>query len=178
MESHLGKGGSEDMRSVSHGKVVTNTLIRSSGRVFSSGEVPSTRYCKFIWTKGKQTTLLMSPISYCSLYNRSINRDMLLGQGIMTLFGKWAEWEDGGLMSQRTIFPKLEFRLPLYYLKEEVVKSWFWPDSGGDVLIPSFLQPFTGRLGQVVSSELNKGISVNAHYLGGRVTRDGPLCII
>ena len=35
----------------------------------------------------------------------------LLGQGIETLFGKWAGQEDGGLTSQRTILPELEFRL-------------------------------------------------------------------
>ena len=33
---------------------------------------------------------------------------------------------------------------------------WFQPDSLGDILIPSFLQPFTGGHGQDVSCELNK----------------------
>ena len=37
-------------------------------------------------------------------------RDELLGQGIATLFRKPADWEDGGLVSQRTILPNLEFR--------------------------------------------------------------------
>ena len=37
-----------------------------------------------------------------------------------TLFKKLADLEDGGLMSQRTIFPKLEFRL-LLYQKRSVV---------------------------------------------------------
>ena len=38
----------------------------------------------------------------------------LLGQGIATLFGKPADQEDGGLVSQRTIFPDLEFKTLLY----------------------------------------------------------------
>ena len=41
-------------------------------------------------------------------------RDNLLGQGIVTLFGKPGEREDGELVSQKTILPKLEFRLLLY----------------------------------------------------------------
>ena len=40
----------------------------------------------------------------------SKSRDELLGPGIVTLFGKPADREDGGLVSQRTIFPELEFR--------------------------------------------------------------------
>ena len=42
------------------------------------------------------------------------SRDALLGQGIATLIEKPADREDGGLMSQRTILPELEFRLLLY----------------------------------------------------------------
>ena len=41
-------------------------------------------------------------------------RDKVLGQGIATSFRKPADREDGGLVSQRTIFPKLEFRLLFY----------------------------------------------------------------
>ena len=41
-------------------------------------------------------------------------KDEMLGQGIVTLFGKPADREDSGLVSQRTILPELEFRL-LYY---------------------------------------------------------------
>ena len=41
-------------------------------------------------------------------------RDGLLGQRIVTLFRKPVDQEDGGLVSQRTIFPELEFRLILY----------------------------------------------------------------
>ena len=42
------------------------------------------------------------------------SRDKLLGQGIVTLFGKPANQEDGGLMSQRSISPEFEFRLLLH----------------------------------------------------------------
>ena len=55
--------------------------------------------------------------------------------------------------------------------------SWFWPASGGDVLLSSFLQPYTGGPGQDVSCKLNKGILAYL-YLGGRLPRDGLLCII
>ena len=41
-------------------------------------------------------------------------RDELLGQGIETLFGKPADREDGGLMSQRTVLPEQEFMLLSY----------------------------------------------------------------
>ena len=41
-------------------------------------------------------------------------RDEVLGQGTATSFGKAADWEDGGLMFQRTLLPELEFRLLLY----------------------------------------------------------------
>lgn len=41
----------------------------------------------------------------------SKSRDGVLGQGIATLFGKPADGEDDGLVSQRTIFAELEFRL-------------------------------------------------------------------
>lgn len=40
--------------------------------------------------------------------------DELLGKGIVTLFIKPADWEDGGLGSQRTMFPKLNSSLLLY----------------------------------------------------------------
>lgn len=36
------------------------------------------------------------------------------GQGIMTLLRMPADWEDGGLLSQRTVWPGLEFRLLLW----------------------------------------------------------------
>ena len=42
------------------------------------------------------------------------SRDELFGQGIVTLFGKPADQEDGGLVSQRTILPELACRLLLY----------------------------------------------------------------
>ena len=42
------------------------------------------------------------------------SRDELWRQGRVTLLGKPADREDGGLVSQRTILPELEFRLLLY----------------------------------------------------------------
>ena len=42
------------------------------------------------------------------------SRDKVLEQGIATLFGKPTDLDDGGLVSQRTILPELEFRLFLY----------------------------------------------------------------
>ena len=38
----------------------------------------------------------------------------MLGQGIDTLFERSADWEDGGLVSQRTILPELVFRFLLH----------------------------------------------------------------
>ena len=58
--------------------------------------------------------MLPRPSSYCSPHDRPINRDNLLGQGIVTLFGKSADLEDDGLVSQRTILPGLEFGLLLH----------------------------------------------------------------
>ena len=98
----------------------------------------------------------------------------MLGQGIATLFGKPADREDAGPVSQRIIFSELEFRL----LKGEELKSWFQSDSEGDVLISSFLQPFTCGPGKGVSCELNKGILAEHSGMGGRVLGDGPLCIL
>ena len=46
--------------------------------------------------------------------DRPINQERCVGSSIATLFRKSADWEDDGLVSQRTIFPKLEFRLLLY----------------------------------------------------------------
>ena len=42
------------------------------------------------------------------------SRAKLLGQGILTLFRKPADLAHGGLVSQRTILPELEFRLLSY----------------------------------------------------------------
>ena len=41
-------------------------------------------------------------------------RDIVLGQGKATLFGKPADREDGGLVFQRPTLPELVFRLLLY----------------------------------------------------------------
>ena len=40
------------------------------------------------------------------------SRDKVLGQGIATLFGKPADWEDGRLVSQRTIFTRVRIETP------------------------------------------------------------------
>ena len=73
--------------------------------------------------------ILPSPSSCCLPAQANISGDHLLGQRIETLFWKPADWED-----------------------------WFPPGWGGDVLISSFLHPFTGGSGQDVSCELKKGI--------------------
>lgn len=57
--------------------------------------------------------LLLSTSLYCSPHNRPTSREELLGQGLVTLFGKPVDQEDGGLVSQWTIFPESEFRLLL-----------------------------------------------------------------
>ena len=51
--------------------------------------------------------------------------------------------------------------------------SWFQSDFGGDMLISSFLQPFTGELSHNASCHLNKGILGR----GGRVPCDRALWI-
>ena len=76
------------------------------------------------------------------------------------LSGKSADQEDGGLSSQRTILPELEFRL-LYTKRGRGVKSnifGFCSGSIGEVLISPFPQVFTGGPAQNVSCGLNKGI--------------------
>ena len=98
----------------------------------------------------------------------------MLGPEIATLFKKPADREDGGLMSQRTIWllgflffvflieqsgegcgeVKLKKKKRISYCKYFL----FWLDSGRDVLMSSFLQPCTGRPSQDVSCELNKAI--------------------
>lgn len=56
--------------------------------------------------------MLSSPNLHCTTVNKLIN--VSLGQGIVTLFRKPTDPEDGELESQRTILFKLEFRFPLY----------------------------------------------------------------
>ena len=51
---------------------------------------------------------------YCSLHDRPIIKRQVVGARNMTLFGKPADREDGGLVPQRTILPELEFRLLLH----------------------------------------------------------------
>ena len=67
------------------------------------------------------TSLPQSPhhwysVQACTAATQEANksREELLEQGIVPLVGKPANQEDGGLMSQRTISPELEFRLLLH----------------------------------------------------------------
>ena len=73
--------------------------------MFKSQEKPK------VWRK---LLLIPCPNLYSLPHNRPINREILGGQGIMTLFRKQADQKDGRLVSQRTILPKLGFRLLLY----------------------------------------------------------------
>ena len=73
----------------------------------------------------------------------SKSRDKVLGQGIVTLFGKQAAWEDGGLMSQRTVLPELDIRLLLYKKGRGggscLLQTWWcWPDPRDNVIILCF----------------------------------------
>ena len=63
---------------------------------------------------GIQASVSPSLSLYCSPLNTNKWRDRLLGPRIVILFRKPADQEDGGLLSQRTIFSELEFRLLLY----------------------------------------------------------------
>ena len=89
-------------------------------------------------------------------------RTKFLDQGIVTLFGKQADREDGRLVSLRTILPEVEFRPPLYKNRERVKSntSWFQSTSESDVLISPCPWSFRAGLGQDVSYELNKGFSL------------------
>ena len=75
------------------------------------------------------------------------------GKEEQLLFRKPGDREDGGLVSQRTIFPELEYKL-LLNKKGMGVKSWFQ-----DVLTSSFLQPFPRETSQEVSYVLKKDAS-------------------
>ena len=55
-----------------------------------------------------------SKVLLLTTWQANKSRDDLLGQGIKALFRKPADWEDGGPVSQRTIFPELDFRFLLY----------------------------------------------------------------
>ena len=45
---------------------------------------------------------------------------------MVTLLGKLADWKDGGLVSQRIIFPKLEFKLLLNLKTVETVADFIF----------------------------------------------------
>ena len=68
------------------------------------------------------------------------SRDQLLAQGIATLFGKPADWKDGGQVSQSTIFLELESRLMFK-------RVWL---VAADFLLPEFFVPAAVCVGQVL----------------------------
>ena len=51
---------------------------------------------------------------WLSVQQVNVSREEMFGQKLATSFKKPADWEDGGQVSQRTIFLKLEFRLFWY----------------------------------------------------------------
>ena len=59
-------------------------------------------------------TMWPSPNWYCSLHYRQLIKGWVIGARKMTLFKKSTDWEDGGLRSQSTLLPELEFGLLLY----------------------------------------------------------------
>ena len=92
--------------------------------------------------KQKWLDLLLSSSLYCLGHNRQINREELLEQRIMSLSRKPADWEDGELSVPKNYL--LQVRIQAYFmLRAERVKTWFQPDSRGEVSISSFLQSFT-----------------------------------
>ena len=63
---------------------------------------------------GNVPTLLSSPNSNCSPHNRSKAKKQAVGARNSDFIQKASRWRDGGLVSQRTILPELEFRLLLH----------------------------------------------------------------
>ena len=59
-------------------------------------------------------TITESKLIQLTAWQASKARDEVFQPGIATLFGKPADQEDGALVSQNSILPKLEFR-PLLY---------------------------------------------------------------
>ena len=84
-----------------------------------------------------------------------------VGQGIVILFRKLVDQGDGGLVSQRTILSRCWYWFSFVEgdedKKEGGEEYLFQPDSGGDMSISSFLQPFTGGPDQDVFCELKHG---------------------
>ena len=69
--------------------------------------------CPASRSKKEPGDVTQSKLVLLTLWQANKSRDKLLGQAIVTLFGKPPD-QDVGLMSQRTILPELEFRLLLY----------------------------------------------------------------
>ena len=70
--------------------------------------------CRMAKSWSWMVVMLLSPSLYCSLHNRPVNRGMRVGARDSDFIQKPEDQEDGGLVSQRTIFPRLEVRLLLY----------------------------------------------------------------
>ena len=62
----------------------------------------------------RSKVIVKSKLTLLDAWQAKKSRDKMLEQGIVTLFRKPDDWEDGGLVSQRTIFSHLEFNLLLY----------------------------------------------------------------
>ena len=106
-----------------------------------------------------------------SLLGKPINRDDLLGQGIVTDCiwkacwpGRW--WASVSKNQLARVWALVSFSFIEQGGRGEERKgkrpyivgnvSWFQPDSGEDVFISSFLKTLSGEPGQDVSCELNK----------------------
>ena len=83
-----------------------NRRVESGLGAKVEAERPGRGYCSDIVTESKLVLLTTQQADKL--------RDELLGQGIVTLLRKPADREAGGLLSQRTILPKSEFKLLLY----------------------------------------------------------------
>ena len=108
------------------------------------------------------------------------NQGLLHCKRIPTLFGKPIDQEDGGtsVPKNHRAWDRIQDSSTL---KGEEVKSdisWFWAASWGDVLISSFLWSSTGGLVRMFPVSQAEVFEHLAHYLPGKVPRDGPLCRI
>ena len=131
-----------------------------------------------LWLK-----MLQNPSSLCLLHDRPINWRWGVEARNTTLFGKLADWEDGKLVSLKNHL--IGVWMPVSFTDSERERRWRSkvkraislaniPWNGqppwGDVLVSSFLQPFTGGQGQTVS--------LWAEQQRGRVPWGRPLCMI
>ena len=117
-------------------------------------------------------------------------RDKSFGQGIEILFGKLAEWEDGGLSFQRTIFPQVRMQVSfveqrgggeevnlkrlLCHCKYFLVPARLWRECI-NFFFPAAIHrwSWSGCFPWAVQRYFSLSLS-----MGGRVPGDGPLCIL